>query len=368
MIGLALSGGGSRAIAFHLGCLRALDDLDLLGRVDVLSTISGGSVIGAYYAYSPGMSFAQFEDEMRRLLLRGFQRAMFTRLLRPGNIARSARNVFAANFDLLAERVARCAPRFRAYPARTDIFQEVLEEQAFFGLSMSSPRRRFEVVIGACDLRTGSAFRFGNAKSGSWRLGELINQNVSLSLAVAASAAYPLLLPTLDREWTFRKDGLEQSHKVQLTDGGIYDNLGVQVLEPRRDPSFSIHTFSCEYVIVCNAGHGQSASAAVPARLVPRLSRSFTVVHRRVQDGAMRRLHHLREAKIIRGFALPYLGQIDEALPWRPSQLVPRSSVIGYPTDFAAMPEKWINMLSDRGEQLTRTLVSHNLPQLLGTS
>ncbi|MFZ3224451.1 MAG: patatin-like phospholipase family protein, partial [Xanthobacteraceae bacterium] len=48
-IGLALSGGGSRAIAFHLGCLRALNELGLLARVNVLSTVSGGSVIGAYY-------------------------------------------------------------------------------------------------------------------------------------------------------------------------------------------------------------------------------------------------------------------------------------------------------------------------------
>ena len=48
-IGLALSGGGSRAIAFHLGCLRALNRLGLLERVAVLSTVSGGSVIGACF-------------------------------------------------------------------------------------------------------------------------------------------------------------------------------------------------------------------------------------------------------------------------------------------------------------------------------
>src|SRR5260370_23092103 len=48
-IGLALSGGGSRAIAFHLGCLRALSRLGLLDRVAILSTVSGGSVIGAYF-------------------------------------------------------------------------------------------------------------------------------------------------------------------------------------------------------------------------------------------------------------------------------------------------------------------------------
>ena len=49
-IGIALSGGGARAMAFHLGCLRALHDLGILDRVRVFSTVSGGSVIGALYA------------------------------------------------------------------------------------------------------------------------------------------------------------------------------------------------------------------------------------------------------------------------------------------------------------------------------
>jgi NTE family protein len=58
-IGLALSGGGARAIAFHLGCLRALKHLGLLDRVSVLSTVSGGSVIGAYYMANHG-DFSSF--------------------------------------------------------------------------------------------------------------------------------------------------------------------------------------------------------------------------------------------------------------------------------------------------------------------
>src|SRR5712675_392717 len=66
-IGLALSGGGSRAIAFHLGCLRALNRLGLLERVAVLSTVSGGSVIGAYFHAHRG-DFASFETKIRALL------------------------------------------------------------------------------------------------------------------------------------------------------------------------------------------------------------------------------------------------------------------------------------------------------------
>jgi Patatin-like phospholipase len=47
-IGLALSGGGSRAIAFHLGCLRALHDLGILPQVKVLSTVSGGALSAVF--------------------------------------------------------------------------------------------------------------------------------------------------------------------------------------------------------------------------------------------------------------------------------------------------------------------------------
>jgi predicted acylesterase/phospholipase RssA len=49
-LGLALAGGGFRASLFHLGVLHRLAELDLLRRVQVLSTVSGGSIIGAVYA------------------------------------------------------------------------------------------------------------------------------------------------------------------------------------------------------------------------------------------------------------------------------------------------------------------------------
>ncbi|MGD2216188.1 MAG: patatin-like phospholipase family protein [Gemmatimonadales bacterium] len=48
-LGLALSGGGFRASFFHLGVLRRLAELDVLRQVEVLSTVSGGSVLAALY-------------------------------------------------------------------------------------------------------------------------------------------------------------------------------------------------------------------------------------------------------------------------------------------------------------------------------
>ncbi|MBP6024521.1 patatin-like phospholipase family protein, partial [Ferruginibacter sp.] len=48
-LGLALSGGGYRATAFHLGTLNKLHEMEILQQADVISTISGGSITGAYY-------------------------------------------------------------------------------------------------------------------------------------------------------------------------------------------------------------------------------------------------------------------------------------------------------------------------------
>jgi predicted acylesterase/phospholipase RssA len=48
-VGLALSGGGLRAALFHIGVLAKLAELDVLRSVEVLSCVSGGSIIGTYY-------------------------------------------------------------------------------------------------------------------------------------------------------------------------------------------------------------------------------------------------------------------------------------------------------------------------------
>lgn len=366
MIGLALSGGGSRAIAFHLGCLRALNDLGLLDKVGVLSTISGGSVIGAYYAYTPQKSFREFDADICRFLRNGFQKSILMEMAKPGNLILSVVSLVASNVDMLSSKLLDKEHSIPQYPTLTDMLYKVLKRDLFSGLKMSSARRNnIDVVIGACELITGSAFRFGNDKSGDWRHGAMANWDVDLALAVSASAAYPILLPAFDRKWKFMKNGKDAYHRVLITDGGVYDNLGMQVLEPGRNPNVSIHSFPCNYLIICNAGHGQDAGSKMSSGFLPRVSRSFEIVHRRVQDSAMHRLHQLKQAGQIKGFAMPYLGQQDTLLPWPTTNLVPRSDVVNYPTDFAPMSNEWIEKLAGRGEQLTRGLVDYYLSEIL---
>jgi len=365
MIGLALSGGGSRAIAFHLGCLRALEDLKILKKVGVLSTISGGSLIGAYYAYTPDKSFEEFETDVRKFLKDGFHRKIIFEFLRPLNLLLHSTNfIISKTYKIVGSFDKKLPTSLKPY-SMTEAFRNVLYKELFFALTMCSPRRYdIEIVIGACELRTGTAFRFGTLKTGCWRHGEVVDNSIDVALGVAASAAYPIFLPAIDRTWKFRKKEEEREQRVLLTDGGVYDNLGVQVIEPQRDPEISLHTFPCDYIIACNAGHGQEGGHGLQTTLMGRVARSFEIVHRRVQDSTMRRLHNLKEARLIKGFALPYLGQQDDRLPWNPN-LVPREEVIAYPTDFAPMPDYWINRLSERGEQLTRLLTTYYLSDLL---
>lgn len=63
-IGLCLSGGGYRAAAFHLGTMRYLNRIGVLEKVDYISTVSGGAIIGA--AYSVEKNFKKSFDEFDR--------------------------------------------------------------------------------------------------------------------------------------------------------------------------------------------------------------------------------------------------------------------------------------------------------------
>jgi NTE family protein len=368
MIGLALSGGGSRAMAFHLGCLRALKDLGLLDKVDGISTISGGSVIGAYYAYTPDKTFDEFEQDIRKYLRKGFQKGMLLRSANPINVTRGFWNAVVDSYDLAREKIFQGKAKVRLGRTRTDLLRSVLQKRLFEKKAMmSSPRRGdMHVVIGAADLVTESGFRFGEADAGSWRLGRLVDGNVDVALAVAASAAYPIFLPAIGRQWRFKAhDGTITERRVLLTDGGIYDNLGFRVFLPGRDPKFSIHTFPCDYIIACNAGHGLAGGDNAPNRFYGRVETSFSMVHRLVGNGAMQELHQHKDANRIKGFILPYLGQQDGKLPTRPADFVPREAVIDYPTNFGAMPEESLNALFTRGRQLTELLARKYVSELL---
>lgn len=382
-VGIALSGGGCRAIAFHLGCLRTLDRLGILQRASVLSTVSGGSVIGAMYAVHQG-SFEEFEHRVRAVLETGFmvpairtamttseglkaagsflRIAIFgnmTRLLR--SISRGLGRVLAANSQVVEE------PRMpRRTASSTTILRRTFDTMLFEGKTLGNlASGRPALVIVAAELRTGSGFYFTKHEAGSYRFGKMNPSSLQLAHAVAASAAYPMFLPALDELFAFnRRDGSLVTERVTLTDGGIYDNLGLSTLWPDRDHDITVTVPHVDTIVACRAGYGLRMGS--PSIFFgDRMFAAFAAVHARAQNAAMNRLFDLKDAGRLRGFALPYLDQNDARLKFPPPDLVRREAVAGYPTNFSAMPPEWIERLSKRGEQLTLAVIQEHMPELI---
>ena len=51
-IGLSLSGGGFRATAYHIGTLKKLNEMGILKDIDVISSVSGGSITSSIMGYT----------------------------------------------------------------------------------------------------------------------------------------------------------------------------------------------------------------------------------------------------------------------------------------------------------------------------
>jgi NTE family protein len=204
-------------------------------------------------------------------------------------------------------------------------------------------------------------------ESGSWRWGKLHRNDVTVAHAVAASAAYPLFLPAFDETLTFEKDDALKDERVILTDGGIYDNLGLGCLWPDRSPDVSLNVVPIDTIICCSAGYGLRRDP--PNQFVfARMLSVFSTIFDRAQNSSIHRLHEEKRNGQIKSFLFPYLGQLDRQLPNPPPDLVRREQAHTYPTDFNAMPDEWIERLSLRGEQLTLCLARAYIPDLIKES
>jgi NTE family protein len=115
----------------------------------------------------------------------------------------------------------------------------------------------------------------------------LHRNDVSVAHAVAASAAYPLFLPAFDESLMFEKEGTIKLGRVLLTDGGLYDNLGLGCLWPDRSPDISLNVVAVDTIICCSAGYGlrqEPPSQFLFARMLSVVSTLFD----RAQNAAMR--------------------------------------------------------------------------------
>jgi NTE family protein len=221
-VGLCLSGGGYRAMLFHVGSLWRLNDAGYLARLNRVSSVSGGSITAGQLAVAwPQLGFGdggvaagyveRVVGPLRRLAGETIDREGIVRgILTPGSIG---------------EKVA-AAYKEHLFGDRT--LQDLPDEPRF--------------IINATNLQSAVLWRFSKPYMRDYRVGSVERPTVELATAVAASAAFPPFLSPVrlhleDAAYAPASgDDLQRrpfTTEVVLADGGVYDNLGLETVWKR---------------------------------------------------------------------------------------------------------------------------------------
>ena len=205
-VGLALSGGGSRSANFSAACMFQLQRLGVLDRVDYISSVSGGSLTGAYYCLYPDGPGGWNPGRVQRKLTHAFANDLIFNTFIPWNLPA----LWFTNWDrsdILADSFTK------------NLFSRGGRALTFGDLRADRPR----LLINATDLQSGRRFVFCNESF------DELNSDLSkypVSNAVAASAAVPVLMHHV----TLRDFSTTFKQYRHLIDGGVVDNLGVTSL------------------------------------------------------------------------------------------------------------------------------------------
>ena len=218
-VGLCLSGGGYRAMLFHLGVVWRLNELGILPTLARVSSVSGGSITAGVLARTwPRLDF----DD------RGVARAFETEVAAP--IRALARRTIDIPATLWGALPFASAGNFVAARYRRHLFGDA---------SLRDLPDAPVFVFNASHLKTGKLFRFTKKYIADWTFGRANDPDVPLAVAVAASSAFPPFLSPVRLSLTdlaFRAEPgaaeLDTRFAV-LSDGGVYDNLGLETIWKR---------------------------------------------------------------------------------------------------------------------------------------
>ena len=263
---VALSGGGFRATLAGLGVLRFLVDADLIADTRIISSVSGGSLANAAMAANWEQAATQpgFDDHVLGPVLQAITR-------------RSFRN------DLLRHSWRALRPG----SSRTTVLADRLDKHFLH-------RHRLQDLPGGCwfmfnaaNVTEGVRFRFDADVVGDYVNGSIptTGSDIGVATAVAASAAVPGPFPTLDLGYLGFPCNTGQP--VQLADGGVYDNLGLEAIQRERTE------FDSSFLLSLNAGsllpaNTQSGFGRIP--IAGKLWRANAVMHRQTSALRTRRL------------------------------------------------------------------------------
>ena len=167
-VALCLSGGGYRAMLFHVGVVWRLHDAGWLERLDRVSSVSGGSITAGALALAwPRLAADGLEDAF----------VAPVRALAGRTVDQSSVLVGALTSDTVSERVSKA---YRKHLFGDATLQDLPDHPRF--------------VINATSVQSGALFRFSKPYMADYRVGRVDQPDVALADAVAASSAFPPVL------------------------------------------------------------------------------------------------------------------------------------------------------------------------------
>jgi NTE family protein len=229
-IGIALSGGGFRAMLFHAGAFMRLNELGVLARAKRISSVSGGSIAAGYLAAVWGKLGAPQNGVF----------AKFRETYVDPVLAFSRQSIDVSNF------LSGLLP----WTSAAEQVAETYEEHLFGKRTLQDLPDEPRFVFCATNLQTGVVWRFSKPYAGDYVVGRLDKPTIALSRAVAASSAFPPVLSPLllklpagsFKDWPSEPgappvppvaDIDKLRERVILTDGGVYDNHGIEPIVKR---------------------------------------------------------------------------------------------------------------------------------------
>ena len=299
-IGLALSGGGYRAAAFHLGTLNKLDELKILSKVDVLSTISGGSITGAAWCLHDG-DYPSFHKGMRQNLeqknvLRYIYRSptfikaiSFAALFLLGAFYLTFTAWSCASFFVLAIFfVLVFKYQYHIFPV-SRVIENAYDDFFFNGKKLSdfNPEKP-TIAIGSSNLHTGRPFTFSQTKMSDSGYAYGFEPPIRfkhglfpIARAVMASSCVPFAFSPvfIDRDFYENPSDADRVRPT-LVDGGVYDNQGIQKLTQPKS------SYECDIIITSDAGGNFKADKKYP-NVIALLVRTVDLFMYRIKSSQM---------------------------------------------------------------------------------
>jgi predicted acylesterase/phospholipase RssA len=348
-IGLALSGGGFRASLYHIGVLARLAEQDTLRQIEVISCVSGGSIIGAhYYLEVKNLLETKGDDEIKiqdyidivkrieKEFLAGVKSNIRTRIFT--NPIASLKMMFLPSYT----RTKRLGELYE-----DKLFSKVTvnkdKKPLYFNKLTIKPKGEVEdfapknhnwkrkakapiLILNATSINTGHNWQFtatwmGEPPAGidteidaNYRLRRLYYpdapiklQNIRLGDAVAASSGVPGVFEPLELA------GLYPNITVQLVDGGVYDNQGTAGLLDQN----------CDIMLVSDASGQMSVEdqpktgvLAVPLRTSSILqtrvrSAQYQELDARLSSGLLSGMMYIHLKKDLNGSSKDWVDSID---------------------------------------------------------